>query len=337
MNFVTGGTGLVGAYLLKELILRNEPVKALRRSSSSLNVPKNVFQAYLGEDWQQYFDKIQWVEGDILDPISLEEAIAGVDYVYHSAGYVSYQPEDNQKLFDINQKGTGNIVNACLSTKVRKMLYVSSIAALDKPIEGNIHREDIITKASKNTSNYGKSKQLGEMEVWRGFEEGLNMVIINPSIIFGYGNPDKGSTKLFRKIYNGLKFYTPGTSGFVDVKDVVEIMIQLMESDISGKRFIVNSENLSFEKAFHIIAEAFNKPAPKWKATPLMSEIYWRLEWVKSKLTGQQAIVTRETARAGQRDNFYSNQKIRETLGYEFIPIEKTAKEIASFLKKDFS
>ena len=337
MNFVTGGTGLVGAYLLKELVERNEPVRALRRSSSSLDVPKNVFQAYLGEEWKQHFDKIEWVEGDILDPVSLEGALEGADYVYHSAGYVSYQPEDKQKLFDINQKGTGNIVNACLSTGVRKMLYVSSIAALDKPIDGNVHREDIITKASKNTSNYGKSKQLGEMEVWRGLEEGLNMVIINPSIIFGYGNPDKGSTKLFRKIYNGLKFYTPGTSGFVDVKDVVEIMIQLMKSDISAERFIVNSENLSFEKAFHIIAEAFDKPPPKWKATPFMSEVYWRMEWLKSKLTGQQAIVTRETSRAGQRDNFYSNQKIRETLGYEFIPIEKTAKEIASFLKKDFS
>lgn len=337
MNFVTGGTGLVGAYLLKELILREEPVKALRRSSSSLNVPKNVFQAYLGENWQQHFNKIEWVEGDILDPVSLEDALEGIDYVYHSAGYVSYQPEDKQKLFDINQKGTANIVNASLTHGVKKFLYVSSISALDKPINGNLHKEDHLMKAAKSPTNYGKSKQLGELEVWRGLEEGLNVVIINPSIILGYGNPEKGSTKLFSKIYSGLKFYTPGTSGFVDVKDVVAIMIRLMNSDISGERFIVNAEDIPFRELFQYIADAFDKPTPKWKATTWMGEIYWRLEWLKSKLTGQQAIVTRETAQAGQRHNYFSNEKIKQALRYQFIPIQDTVNEITGLLRNDLN
>ena len=314
MNFVTGGTGLVGAYLLKKLIEQGEAVRALRRSSSSLDVPKNVFQAYFGDEWEEKFKQIEWAEGDILNPLSLEEALEGVDFVYHSAGYVSYQPEDKEKLFSINQMGTANMVNMSLRQNVKKFLYVSSIAALDKPVDGGYHKEEILSKSSGSSSNYGKSKYLGELEVWRGFEEGLSMVIVNPSIIFGYGNPDKGSTKLFKKIFDGLSFYTPGTSGFVDVKDVVEVMIRLMDSDISGERFIVNGENLKFKEVFEMIAEAFGVKPPKTMATPFMSEIYWRLEWLKSKLTRQQALVTRETSKAGQKNNYYSNEKIKERL-----------------------
>lgn len=335
MNFVTGGTGLVGAYLLKSLVERNEPVRALRRPASSQDVPKNVFKAYFKDNWEEKYNLIEWADGDILDSQSLEEALSGVDYVYHSAGYVSYQPEDKKRLFDINQKGTANMVNIALAMNVKKFLYVSSTAALEKPLNEEMHKENQLTKASKSSSNYGKSKYLGELEVWRGYEEGLNMAIVNPSIVFGYGNPKKGSTKLFTKIYEGLKFYTSGTSGFVDVKDVVEVMIRLMHSDISGERFIVNSENLPFKVVFEKIAEAFDKPAPKWKATPFMSGIYWRLEWIKSKLTGHPPLVTRETSRSGQRASYYSNQKVKEVLNYQFIAIDTTIKEIAALLKKE--
>lgn len=336
MNFVTGGTGLVGAYLLKSLVERNEPVRALRRPASSQEVPKNVFKAYFKDNWEEKYNLIEWADGDILDSQSLEEALSGVDYVYHSAGYVSYQPEDKEKLFSINQIGTANMVNMSLSQNVKKFLYVSSIAALDKPVDEGYHKEEILSKSSGSSSNYGKSKYLGELEVWRGLEEGLSMVIVNPSIIFGYGNPDKGSTKLFKKIFEGLNFYTPGTSGFVDVKDVVEVMIQLMDSDITGERFIVNAENLKFKEVFEMIAEAFGVKPPKTMATPFMSEVYWRLEWLKSKLTRRQALVTRETSRAGQRNNYYSNEKIKERLNYQFIPVRETITEIAGFLKEEF-
>lgn len=337
MNFVTGGTGLVGAYLLMELSRRKKNVRALRRSTSAMDVTKNVFKKYLGDQWEKFYNKIEWIEGDILDMPSLEEALNGADYVYHSAGYVSYQPRDKQKLFDINQQGTENMVNASLNASVRKFLYVSSIAALDKPSNKGVHKEEQVWKNSESSSNYGQSKYLGELEVWRGLEEGLNMVIINPSIILGYGDYRKGSTKLFTKVHDGLKFYTGGVSGFVDVRDVVNIMIELMNSEINGERFIVNSEDVSFKRIFDLIAAQFGKPAPKWKATPLMGEIYWRLEWIKSKLSGQQAIVTRETSRAGQRLNYYANDKIKQALGYEFIPVEQTIKEIASILEEELT
>ena len=335
MNFVTGGTGLLGSYLLLELTKRNESVRALRRDTSSMDVIKNVFKTYFEEDWEKYFEKIEWVNGDILDIVSLQGAMNEVDYIFHSAGYVSFQPEDKKKLFQINQQGTANVVNAALKKNVKKLIYVSSTAALDKPDNDNVHKEDQTWSNSKSATHYGKSKYLGELEAWRGYEEGLDVVIVNPSIILGYGDYSKGSTKLFTKVYNGLKFYTGGTGGFVDVKDVVEVMLQLMNSDIHGRRFIVNAEDVRFKQIFELIAKAFDKPAPKWRANPFMAGIYWRLEWLKSKLTGQQAIVTRETSKAGQRHSYYSNQKIKETLGYQFIPIQDTIHEIASILKKE--
>jgi nucleoside-diphosphate-sugar epimerase len=338
MNFVTGSTGLVGAYLILDLLRRGEKVRALRRSTSSVAVIKRVFSLYEPERWNDLYNKIEWIEGDLLDFYVLQDAMEGVKDVYHSAGFVSYQPEDYNSLYEINQKGTENMVNAALAQNIRKFCYVSSISTLGAPDPGRKEHteEDFLQKGTANT-HYGFSKYYGEQEVWRGAEEGLNMVIVNPSIILGFGDYSKGSTQLFTKIYDGLKFYTPGTTGFVDVRDVVKIMVVLTKSDISLQRFIINAVNLPFREMFALVAKAFNKRPPHIQASYWMGEVYWRLEAIKSALTGQKALVTKETARAGQRQNYYSSARVKEVLDYEFIPIEETVEHIAGVLRKELS
>lgn len=336
MNFVTGSTGLVGGYLILELLRRNEEVRALKRASSSMDVIERIFKTYEPENWKDYLDKIEWVEGDVLDYYSLEEAMIGVKDVYHSAGFVSYQPKDKPTIYSINQKGTENMVHAAMAQNVRKFCHVSSIAALGAPKKNaEYHTEEDFFQTSDRNTAYGFSKYYGEQEVWRAAEEGLNMVIVNPSVILGFGDHTKGSTQLFTKVNEGLRFYTPGATGFVDVRDVVNTMIGLAKSEVSNSRFIINGANASFKEVFGMIAKTFGKEPPKIEAKPWMGEIYWRLEAVKSFLTGQQALVTKETARAGQHVSKYSNQKVCETLDYTFYPLPETIGHIASLLKKD--
>ena len=338
MNFITGSTGLVGGYLILDLLRRGEKVRALRRSSSSMDVIHRIFKAYEPENWETLFKKIEWVEGDVLNYLSLEGAMKDVKDVYHSAGFVSYQPRDKAKIYQINQKGTENMVNAALAQNVRKFCYVSSIAALGSPKqERDYHTEEDFFQTGDSNTQYGYSKYYGEQEVWRAAEEGLNMVIVNPSVILGYGDPDKGSTKLFTKVYDGLKFYTPGSTGFVDVRDVVETMIALTQGNFSKQRYLINAENRSFYEVFKMVAESFGKTPPNIKAQPWMGEIYWRIEAIKSFLTGKQAIVTKETARAGQRHSAYSNKKVKKALNYEFKPLKESVNHIGGLIQKTLS
>ncbi len=335
MNFITGSTGLVGGYLILELLKRGEKVRALRRSTSSMDVLHRIFEAYEPDNWEAYLKKIEWVEGDVLNYHSLEEAMKDVKDVYHSAGFVSYQPRDKAKIYQINQKGTENMVNAAMAQNVRKFCYVSSISALGSPKhDRDYHTEEDFFQTGDTNTHYGYSKYYGEQEVWRAAEEGLNMVIVNPSVILGYGDPEKGSTKLFTKVYDGLKFYTPGSTGFIDVRDVVNTTIALTKGDFLNERYILNAENRSFYEVFGMVADALGKTPPHIKASPWMGEVYWRLEAIKSYLSGKQAIVTKETARAGQRQSAYSNEKVKKALDYDFIPLEESIKHIGGLIKK---
>lgn len=333
MYIVTGGTGLVGAHVLLRLVQQHKPVKALYRKSSRFDVPKKVFKANIDPDWKSAFETIEWIPGNILDPLSLHEIFQPGDKVLHCAGFVSYQIHDKQKLMDINHIGTQNVVNAGLEKEIAKLVYVSSTAAL-----GHTH-EDLVDentewKEGKSLTNYAISKHLAELEVWRGMEEGLNSIIVNPSVIFGFGNSHKGSTQIFTQIKNGLKFYTNGSSGFVDVFDVADAMITLMEGNISGERFILNEGNYTFKEIFQMIAEAFGIKGSQVEAKPWMSEIYWRWSWLKSKILGSENIITRETARQAYYHRRYNNQKIIAATGHNFIPMKLTIQRIVENMNK---
>jgi nucleoside-diphosphate-sugar epimerase len=335
MILVSGGTGLVGAHLLYKLVSSGENVRALKRKTSDTEKTKHIF-SYYTDDYDELFDKINWIEGDLLDYESLLSAFKGIEFVYHCAASVSFQSADKNSLIKTNIEGTANIVNSALESGIKKILHVSTIGTLGRAGSDGIVTEETAWN-SKKTSVYSTSKYYAELEIWRGIAEGLNAVIINPSIILGPADWDSGSAKLFRTMYDGLKFYTAGSNGFVDVQDVVNIMTILMNSDISGEKFIINSENLSYRNLFSQMAGFLNVNPPKYKATHLMTEIAWRILWLKSLMTGRKSAITKETSETARQFYKYSNTKIVSLTRYEFMKIEDSLQKNAAFFLKDLN
>ncbi len=300
MILVTGGSGLVGNELIIQLLAQGKRVKALYNKTRITGITDI---------------RLEEVQCDILDVIGLEEAMEGIDEVYHCAGLVAFAPNELSRLFKINVEGTANIVNAALNAGIRKMLHVSSIAALGRPVDPlDLVNEKMDFTSRTDTSNYGESKYLGELEVWRGIAEGLPAVIINPSLIIGAGNWNEGSTELFKSVYNEFPWFTEGTTGFVDVRDVARAMIMLMASDISSQRFIVSAENARFKNVLGMIAKGFNKKPASRKVTPLLAGIIWRLEALKYRFTGKAPMLTKETAATAMATQKFDNTKLRKWL-----------------------
>lgn len=316
MILVTGGTGLVGSHLLQQLVGRKKAVRAIYRAGSD--------RRFLGGA----VDSIEWVGADLLEPQSLYEAMQGIEEVYHCAALVSYSPADVELLQQANVQGTANVVNMALEAGVRKLLHVSSIAALGRKGVLPIMTESSSWGNGAGVTHYAKSKMLAEREVWRGIEEGLEAVIVNPSVVLGRGDWRHGSPRLIQRVADGLRFYPSGGTGFVDVLDVVEVMQLLMERPISNERFILNAANLSYQEFFGMVASELGVSAPVWRAAPILGELAWRLEAVRSRLTGKKALLTRETARQAQKRSYYSSQKVADLLGYEFRPVQLSIKRV---------
>lgn len=328
MNFVTGGTGLLGAHLLHHLISKGEKVRALKRENSSLKSVEDIFDFYQSN---ALFSQIEWVIGDVLDITSLEEAMNGCDFVYHCAATVSFAKRDKENMFKINIEGTANVVNVALKLKIKKFCHVSSTAALGESIENGKITEEKLWVDKSDKSNYAFSKKFSEMEVWRGIEEGLNAVIVNPSVIIGPGNEEKSSAALFNKVKKGLKYYTHGVNAFVDARDVAEIMVKLMKSEIHSERFLAIGENISFKELFEQIARNLNRPAPHREAKRWMAEIIWRIEGMRSFIFGSTPLITKENAQSAYRKAYYSNEKTKKALEFNFISIEKSVADAAKF------
>ncbi|MBS1745295.1 MAG: NAD-dependent epimerase/dehydratase family protein [Bacteroidetes bacterium] len=314
--FITGATGLTGSHLIKELSNRGSSIKALYRTEIPF-----------------VHNNIEWIKGDLFDTVLLDNVMQGVDEVYHCAAKISYNPKDKIELFKTNVEGTANIVNACLNNQVKKLLHVSSVAALGLKKNSVPITETMKWNDETEGSVYGKSKYLGEMEVWRGIAEGLNAVIINPSVILGAGDWNKGSSEIFKTVYKEFPYYSDGVAGFVDVKDVVAIMISLMQSDIVAERFIVSAENVKYKDLFTMIAAAFQKKAPYKKVTPFMAAVIWRIEKFKSMITGKPPFITKETADTALAKLFFDNTKLLKSLpGFQYTPLKKSIERICSEL-----
>ncbi|HDO27020.1 MAG TPA: NAD-dependent epimerase/dehydratase family protein [Bacteroidetes bacterium] len=336
MILVTGGTGFVGAHLLYHLLQSGKSsVRSLKRTGSSTEFAKKIFSCY-SKSPDQLFNKIEWVDGDILDYYSLSDAFAGVDYLYHAAAVVSFHPEDKNKVIRTNIEGTANVVNAALEQKVKKMGYISSIGVLGRAGNQGLTDEETYWKTSSKNSLYSKSKYEAEREVWRGIAEGLDAVIVNPSIIVGPGNWNTGSPQIFQTMWKGLKFYTGGMNGFVDVNDVAHAMIMLTEGDFSGERYIINAENIRYKQFFEWMAAAMNLPAPKYKAGPLMSSAGWRLLKAMTLFTGKRSSITQESVRTANQVYRYSNQKFTEATGMKFMPVKESVEKTAGLFLKDY-
>lgn len=334
MILVTGGTGLIGSHLLLDLVREGEQVKALKRPNSDLRIIKKVFHHY-ADNAEELLDKIQWVDGDILDVYSLLDAVEGVDAMVHSAAYVTLNPAERDKLFKINVEGTANCVNAAIEKGVKRFCHVSSVSAVGRDKKAEVKTEDTKWVDNGNATVYAQSKYMAEREAWRGSVEGLDMVIVNPSTVIGLGDWDRSSTRLIKRVWDGLKFYTTGKNGFVDARDVSKAIVQLLKSNIKNERFIVTSENVAFRDLLWWMADDLGKPRPSVKAKKFLSEIYWRLEWVKGKLTGTDPLITKDASRTANYISLFSNEKLKKAIDIEFIPIRQSVKEAcAAFLEE---
>lgn len=257
---------------------------------------------------------LELVQCNILDVMALEDAMVGVEQVYHCAALVTFNPKRKQEMYKINIEGTANVVNAALDAGVKKMVYVSSVAALGRIRENEAVNETMNWTEETSNSSYGQSKYLAEMQVWRGIGEGLDAVMVNPVIILGPGNWDGGSSQIFKTVYNEFPWYADGITGFVDVRDVVKAMVSLMNSPISAERFIISAENRSYRDVFNLMAKAFGKKPPHKKVTKALANIIWRLEAVKSYFTGKDPLVTKETASTALAKVNFDNQKLLKYL-----------------------
>lgn len=331
MILVTGGTGLVGAHLLLDLIdspnIGSEKVRAIYRSNASMKKTKSLFSKYKKES---LLEQIDWIQADITDVPSLEIAFQNIDIVYHCAALISLDPKDEDQLRKTNIEGTANIVNFCIANKIKKICFVSSIATLgDLLPHENLITEETEWNPEKYHSDYAISKYGAEMEIWRGQQEGLAVLIVNPGIILGPGFREQGSGQLFTKVKNGLKFYTLGSTGFVAVIDVVRIAHQLMLSEIQNERFTLIAENTSFQDILNSIADSFLVKRPSIPISTLLLKILWRLDWFFSFVLQKKRKLSRATAVASTSKNTYSNQKIKDWLKTDFIDIHKYIKDIA--------
>ena len=336
MILVTGGTGLVGAHLLLHLAENEETIVAIYRNPKKIEKTKTLFAHY---QKTALFSKINWIEADILDISSLEIAFKNVKYVYHCAAHISFNPKDENLLRKVNIEGTANIVNFCIDKKIEKLCHVSSIAALgDLKETETILTEEIEWNPEIAHSDYAITKYGAEMEVWRGQQEGLQVVIVNPGVIFGSMLWTDGSGAFFTKIKKGFPFYTKGSTGFVGVFDVVKAMHLLMKSEVSGERFSLVSENVSFEEIIFKIADKLKVKKPTFEIKPWMTSLAWRLDWLVAAVFRTKRKITKYSANSLHSNEIIANEKIKNPeisgLNFEFQSIDSVLNEIILLSKK---
>ena len=332
MILITGATGLIGSHAALYLLKKDIAVRALYRSKSSLDKIKALFKAY---EKEHLFDKIEWINADINDIPALESAFINVTEVWHCAALISFDRNDEERLRKINIEGTANMVNLSIDFGVEKFCFISSIAALgDAKNPTDIIDEEMEWNAEKHHSDYAISKYGAEMEVWRGQQEGLKTLIVNPGVVLGPGFWDQGSGEIFSAIADDLPFYTNGSTGFVAVTDLVEIMYLLMNNNLFGQRFAVIAENLVYRDIAYSIADAMNVKRPGIRATKWMTELSWIFDWFLSVIIRKKRKIFKETARAVHEQELYSNKKIRSTLNYEFTDIHQYLTEVITIQKR---
>jgi len=335
MIVITGASGMLGAHLIYTLLKSGKEVKALKRSSTDTSWVLKTISFYEKENAESLFKKIIWKDADITDSIAINDAINEGDVVYHCAAKVAFARKDTLIMESVNREGTENVVNACLQKKAKKLCHVSSIAALGLKKDGSPSDENITESPSENSGAYSLTKFDAEREVWRGIAEGLDAVIVNPSVIIGPGNWESGSPKLIKTIHSGLKFYTEGATGFVDVFDVVQIMIALTEGNYSAERFVVSSENKFYRDVFNITADALGVKRPTIKAGKKTLFTARVLSRIGTYFTGKMRAVTKDTATAALSKNEYTSQKVIVLLDFHFLPVEDSIKRTAKiFLKQ---
>ena len=320
MILVTGATGFLGSELVRQLIRQGKSVRAIKRQDSIIpEILKNE-------------QNIDWQTADILDYFVLKEAFQDVNEVYHCAAFISFNAGDKKKMLNVNVGGTANIVNLCLENNIKKLVHVSSIAAVGEGKAGELITEKDHWEFNSRQSGYSISKYESEMEVFRAVAEGLNAVVINPSIIIGKNAGKEGSGQLFETVRKGLKYYPGGSCGLVDVEDVAKIMIALMESNITAERFLINAENWTYQDLFTEVAQQFNLKPPSIALKVWMLKLAYFGSRLASSITGKNYGLTKDTVRSAFKRHNYASDKIKKAIDIQFKPIKKTIAEICADL-----
>ena len=327
MIFVTGGTGLLGTHMLIELAQSKDSIRAIYRSERKREAVRSLFNYYIPDIAESYFNRIEWIKADILDLPELRESMKGAYQIYHCAALVSFHNNDFYNLIKSNREGTANIVNLALNLDHCKLCYVSSTAAIGGD-EGEHISEASKWKNSPTTSGYSISKYSAEKEVWRGIEEGLNAVIVNPCVILGAGNWNKSSLTIFRTLKNGISFYPPGSNAVVDARDVSEIMVKLMNSDISSERYLCIGSNQSFQVLMTEIAKQLDVTMPKRPVKRYMVEIARRILSFTALFTSKKPEITAETVHSLFGNKSYDASKIEKTLDFKFRDLSEMVENV---------
>lgn len=326
---VTGASGLVGAHVVMHLAREGYNVTAFVRNELSKQKAYALFSLY---NFSQT-STITWQYGDITNYSDVHEAMKHIDYVFHCAGYVSFSNADTQTLYDINAIGTKHIVDAALEHAITKLCHVSSVAAIGKSKTSHIVDETCEFEFTKHVSAYHITKYLAEMEVWRGIAEGLQAVIVNPSVILGAGNWNKSSSALFGTIAKGMKYYTTGTTGYISVHDVVTCMVLLMQSPISAQRFILSAQDIDYKTLFCAIADSLKVARPVTQIKP------WQLKLAAAIMTvlSKNPKITKYTAASAFSHSNYANQKITQTLSYSFANVFDEIEKIGKMYRDNIT
>lgn len=325
MIAVTGANGLLGSFIIRQLLSEKRPLIAIKRKDSDIQLLKDVNQP------------IEWRTADVLDPVSLEDALQGATHVIHAAAMVSFNPAAEKRIMNVNVLGTRNVVNACLANNIKRLVHISSVAALGRQKDQAVVDENNKWLDSPLNTAYAKSKYYAELEVFRGHEEGLNTVILNPSVILAPADWNKSSSQIFKYISEERSFYIDSYLNYVDVRDVAEAAIQLLDHEIRNERFIVNAGNIRLIDLFSTIADKLGKKPPSIKLNKTLLKIVAVAENIRSKIGGSEPLITKETARLAGTHFTYKNNKIRNLLNFDFRSIDDSTSWCCNYYLKYLS
>ena len=312
MYLVTGATGLIGSFICRAMLQAGYSLRGLRRDTSDMSLVADIH------------DKIEWVEGDLLDIVNLEKNMQGISGVIHSAAFISYDSRHEALMQKINVEGTSNIINVSLKQNVTHFLHMSSVAAVGKKVTDEYVDETHTITPDDNLTGYARSKWLAEVEVWRAIAEGLPAVVLNPSLVLGPGSLDKSSTQVFKYVWDEKRFYTAGIVNYVDVRDVAEVAVRAINRELTSERLIVSAGSISYQQLFETIAKFFNKRPPNIKINASVIKGISKLDRIRTLLTQQKPLVTDELAQVARNSHTYNNEKIRKTLDMKFRSLNET-------------
>lgn len=333
MILVTGGTGLVGSHLLYFLLQENEKVRAIHRAKSDLNSVKKIFSLYTSEA-DSLYNKIEWVEASVNDIPALTEAFKNITRVYHCAAIISFDSSEYKLLKKVNIEGTANIVNLSLANDVKKLCYVSSVSTLGSNIIGSFISEETPWNSDEKNSVYAITKYGAEMEVWRGTQEGLDAVIVNPGVILGTSPNNDGSGVIVGLGAKGIPFYPSGSMGIVDIKDVVRAMIFLMNSEVKNEQYILVGKNITFKELLSKLAVLFEKKPPTKKLSKGIMLFISGIDWLLNKLFNTKRKVVKANVLSMFTNTTYNTDKLRDQFDFKYTPTDETLKRIVTEIKQ---